>query len=125
MSLFLVIGSAALIIVIGLVYDGGLKAQALDRAERVASEAARAALQAAPAGGVPTERQAKAVIDQFIATENATSAGHESVRLISIRIAGNSVEVTVGASKDTVFLGMIGIDRWDVTGTGEAEVQFN
>jgi len=46
-SLVMLIGAIGLLMVLGLVMDGSARARALDRADQLASEAARAGLQAA------------------------------------------------------------------------------
>jgi hypothetical protein len=117
MSLFLVICSIALIIVTGLVVDGGAKATALDRATRIASEAARSGLQVASVdSGEIRDVAVRREVDRYLASADATSWTTD--------VGDNTVVVQVTITRRTKMLSIIGIDQWTVTGTGSADAIY-
>jgi len=115
-TLFLAITAMGLLILAGLVVDGGAKLRATQRADQVAAEAARAAGQAinAPstiAGATPATDPGAAVAaaQTYLATTGVTGS-------VSITPGGTAVTVTTSESAPTVFLGLIGIHTLPVTG---------
>jgi hypothetical protein len=88
-TVFLAITVTGLLILVGLVADGGAKLRATQRADTIAAEAARTAGQAIETGTV------------------------------TIAPDGTTLEVTVTTSSPTVFLGLIGISTLSVTGHGQ------
>ena len=118
-TVFVAITVLGILILCGLVVDGGAKLRAVQRADRVATEAARAAGQAADlaalAGGeARVDRQA--AVDA--ATAFLTAAGEVGTATVSAD--DTAVEVTVTTTAPTVFLGLIGIPAFTVTGHGRA-----
>ena len=118
-TVFVAITALGILILCGLVVDGGAKLRAVQRADRVATEAARAAGQAADlaalAGGeARVDRQA--AVDA--ATAFLTAAGESGTATVSAD--DTAVEVTVTTTAPTVFLGLIGIPAFTVTGHGRA-----
>jgi hypothetical protein len=112
MSLVLLLCAVALLVVLGLVVDGGAKAQALDRANRIAMEAAGAGAQAITAGGGEVNAAAAdAAVQNYLAAEGVSGTTH---------VQGNRVDVTVSLSEPTKMLSMVGIDEITVTGDGYA-----
>lgn len=118
-TVFAAITVLGILILCGLVVDGGAKLRAVQHADRVATEAARAAGQAADgaalaSGEVRIDRQAAVdAATRFLAAAGATGTA-------TVSADGTSVEVTVTASAPTVFLGLIGIPAFTVTGHGQA-----
>jgi Tfp pilus assembly protein PilX len=118
-TVFVAITVLGLLILCGLVVDGGAKLRAVQQADRVATEAARAAGQAADpaalaAGDARVDRQAAVnAANGFLAAAQATGTG-------SISADGTAVEVTVTTTAPTVFLGLIGVSSFTVTGHGKA-----
>ena len=118
-TVFVAITVLGILILCGLVVDGGAKLRAVQRADRVATEAARAAGQAADlaalAGG-------EARVDRQAAADAApaflTAAGETGTATVSAD--DTAVEVTVTTTAPTVFLGLIGIPAFTVTGHGRA-----
>jgi hypothetical protein len=112
-SLVMILAGFALIVCTGLVVDGGAKAAGLDRATRLATEAARSGLQVAnlPSGQVP-EVAATAEVDRYLASAGVTG---------TTRIEGSQVIVTVTITGKTKLLSLMGVDSWTVTGTGRAD----
>ncbi|SRR6266536_3228936 len=105
----------ALLLMAGLVVDGGGRLRAAGRADRIAGEAARAAVEAADT------RRATLVLDRHAAVAAAQAylrtAGVSGV----VAIAGpRTVRVTVAVTGDYLILGLVGAGRYAVTGTAEA-----
>ncbi len=116
-SLLLLAGGFALLLVVGLVVDGGAKAQALDRAGQIASEAARAGAQTiTDQGGRVNERAASAAVQSYLAAAHVSGSSH---------LEGNRVVVNVSITEPTIFVSMVGIDTITVTGTGYADVIYS
>ena len=92
MSLLMLGAAVALMMILGLIVDGGAKARALDHAGAIA--AARDYLAAAGATG-------------------------------SIAVAGMTVTATATLTARTVFLPLVGIDEFTVTGDGQAQVAYD
>jgi Flp pilus assembly protein TadG len=121
-TLFLAIATTGLLAMVGLVVDGGAKVRAVQRADRLAAEAARAAGQAVdlPAAlrgeAIRLDRRAAvAAADDYL--ERAGAQGS-----VSISSGGRAITVTTTASVPTVFLGLVGIS--DFTVTGRADVSL-
>jgi hypothetical protein len=119
-TLFLVITVTGLLVMAGLVVDGGAKIRGIERADTLAAEAGRAAgqainISAAITGSTPTldPRAAIAAADAYLATNGVTGT-------VAVTAGGRSLEVTVTTSTPTVFLGLIGITA--MTSQGHATV---
>ena len=116
MSLVLLLCAVALLVVLGLVVDGGTKAQALDRANRIAMEAAAAGAQAVTTrGGDVNAAAADAAVQDYLAAEGVTG---------DAQIQANRVDVAVTLTTPTKMLSMVGIDEITVTGDGYANVIY-
>lgn len=116
-SLLLLAGGFALLLVVGLVVDGGAKAQALDRAGQIASEAARAGAQSiTDQGGRVNERASQAAVQAYLAAAQVSGNSY---------LNENRVVVTVTITQPTIFVSMVGIDTVTVTGTGYADVIYS
>lgn len=110
----------ALILVIGLVVDGGAKMTASSEASSLAQQAARAGAQ--PLDALPTEGGtaqlsadgAAAAAEEYLAGAGASG----SVRVVD----ATTVEVTVTRTEDTVFLGLIGITTVSATRTASVDL---
>lgn len=119
-TVFLAITMVGLLVLLGLVADGGAKLRATQRAEAVASEAARAGGQAldlpAATAGHPTRvdrTAAVAAARDYLAAAGATgtvAASNDRTRLT----------VTVTSTAPTVFLSLIGISILTSTATAHA-----
>lgn len=121
LSSFVVLVIPALLIVAGLVVDGGAQAVAARRAELVASAAARAAADATAtdrlAGRKPDSGAAIAAA-QGVLTASGDVEGH-------VELVGGRVRVTTSSGADAVFLSLIGIQRLPAHGSAEAELVAN
>ena len=115
-SLVMLIGAIGLLMVLGLVMDGSAKAHALDRANRLASEAARAGLQAVnPAGDRVDVAAVQAAVNRYLQSEGVSG---------SAEIGAQQVIVHVSITEPTKMLSMIGIDSMTVTGDGAANLVY-
>lgn len=120
-SVFFAVVVLAIFAVIGLVVDGGRAVQATQRADAIASEAARAAgqaldLGASRSGGAVAVDSQRAITaaEQYIAAAGATGTVKvESATTIS-------VEVTLTVS--TAFLRIVGKNAITVTGKATADL---
>ncbi len=118
-TVFVAITALGILILCGLVVDGGAKLRAVQQADRIATEAARAAGQAldpaALAGG-------HAALDRQGAVDAATAflAATQTTGTATIAPDGTTVEVTVTSTAPTAFLALIGIGAITVTGHGQA-----
>jgi len=112
-ALLVIVLTVAVLAMIGLSVDGGGKVRALERADNLASEAARAAGQAIYApqaieGGDKVVDPAAAVA---AAQNYLTAAGVTG----TVAVDRKHVTVTVTITYNTVFLGLIGIDTLTAT----------
>jgi hypothetical protein len=121
-ALLVIVLAFAVLAMIGLSVDGGGKLRALQRADRLAVEAARAAGQAIAApqaiqGGqkVVDPPAAVAAAESYLAAAGVTGA-------VAVSPDRTQVTVTVTIMYNTVFLGMIGIDTLPATRQATAAV---
>ena len=115
-TLFVCVAALGLLLLAGLVVDGGAKVRALQRADRLAAEAGRAGgqaidVRAAIPGDVPRVDPAQAVrtSEAFLAAQGASGTAH-------VTDAGRALVVDVTVSSPTVFLGLIGVNSLTVHG---------
>jgi Flp pilus assembly protein TadG len=91
----------ALLVAVGLVYDGGHKLNALAEAQDVASNAARAGgQQISDSIRVDGQPNLDAATATARASQYLASTGHQG----SVRIAGDTITVTVTVTVPSVFL---------------------
>ncbi len=120
MTVFFAVASVGLLVLAGLVVDGGAKVRAVQRADVVAAEAARAggqaiALPAAIAGRTPTAdpRAAIEAAQGYLRSNGVTGT-------VTIAPGGRSLDVAVTTSAPTVFLGLIGVSSLTAHGHATA-----
>ena len=118
-TVFVAIAAVGLMALAGLVVDGGAKVRAVQRADRVAAEAARAAGQAVDVAAVLAGREVRVARGAAVHAAEAylRSAGVEGTARVVHGGAGIEVETTTSAP--TVFLGLIGVPRFTVSGGAE------
>jgi len=120
-SLFAVVLAVAMIVVIGLVVDGGAKIHAQQHAQAVAREAARAGGQAVL--GPVVVRGEEAVVDPYTARAAAqdylAAAGLPGTVTVT---GGTRLHVQVTASYEPVFLSIVGIGTQQVSGQADARL---
>ena len=116
---------AALIMVAGLVVDGGQKAAAMNRAETLAAGAARAAANAGAGGTLGS------ATDQTLAAERARTAAKGYLAAAgggissTVRVNGDEVVVRTQIRVHTIFLSLIRINTLRATGAATAKVVPN
>jgi Flp pilus assembly protein TadG len=118
---FVVIFTFALLLLAGLVIDGGLALAARVQAIDEAQAAARAGAQAID---LPLFRSTGQIaLDPSEATADATSYLAAAGRSGTVTVNGNEVTVAVTISQPTQILGIAGISRLTVSGTGSATAE--
>ena len=117
-SVFVLVVVTALLLVAGLVIDGGAQSAAARRAEQAASEAARAALDAgvtARAAGTSADPAAMATA----AREVLAARGVEG----TVTFQAGRVRVETATDTPTIFLSIIGVTRLHASGSAEADIR--
>ena len=112
LSSFLVTVVMALLLMGGLVVDGGAQSAASRECQQVAAEAARAATDAsalARASGVAPSTTA------MVAAARGVLAGHPGIAG-TVGVSGGRVSVDTRASAETVFLSMVGVRSLPASG---------
>lgn len=118
-TVFVAVTMLGLLVLCGLVVDGGAKLRAAQHADRVATEAARAAGQGVDPAALVT---GEVTVDRTAAVRAAQEYLAASGVAGSAAFApdGTTVEVNTVVSAPTVFLSLIGVDSFSVTGHGRA-----
>ncbi|MBA3021227.1 hypothetical protein [Propionicimonas sp.] len=118
LSPFIAVLLPALLVMIGLVVDGGAQAAAANRAERIAAAAARAASDdtaaARLAGGQLNVAHAITVAQQRVAAETGVSA--------QVSVQGGQILVRTKVVTATTLLNLIGINELTATGSAQAQL---
>lgn len=116
-AVFFAILAPAFIAMLGLIVDGGGQIRALQRADNIATEAARAGGQAI--NGPQAITGGRKEVDPTLAVETAqvylAAAGAKGTVVINPDL--QHITVTVRIPYDTVVLRSFGIDSWTVTAT--------
>ncbi len=118
---FVVIFTLALVLMAGLVLDGGLalaaKVQAIDDAQAAARSGAQAI-------DIPTYRASGQItLDPAQATADAERYLAAAGRTGTVSVSGEQVTVTVTITQPTQILDLAGIDHLTETGTGTATAE--
>jgi hypothetical protein len=123
-TVFFAVAVVGLLVLLGLVVDGGAKVRAVQRADTLAGEAARAGGQAINVPGVIAGRRpvadpaaAASAAQQYLAANGVTGT-------VTIAADGRALQVTVTATSPTVFLGLIGVTTLTVHGHASVELAF-
>ncbi len=119
-TLLMVVIALALLLSIGLVVDGGAKIRAVQTANRVAAEAARAGLQQIDVAGVQTGSATVVRTADAVRAAQAVLAAAGATG--SAAVHGRTIEVTATVQTDAVFLGLAGIDTLTGSGSSTAEL---
>lgn len=120
-SIFVLGMSVVLMVCAGLVVDGGL---AINARMRVADDAEQASRIAADSIDEPLLRSGGAIeIDPDLAAQRSAdylNGRGYSAGQYSLDIDGETVSVTVRDTTDTMILGLVGIDTYDVEAAASA-----
>ena len=116
-TVFTALASLALLLMVGLVVDGGDRMRAVGRADRVAGEAARAAVEAADTRG-PT-----LTLDRPAAMAAASSYLRAADVAGTVTVIGQrTVHVEVRVDGTYLILGILGSGRYEVSGSADASL---
>lgn len=120
-TVWLALSSFGMILLVGLAVDLGGQVHAHERAHDVAAQAARAGGEEVEGGPAIQGHDltinpvaARAAAQQYLKAAGATG----TVEMTS----GNTITVTVQDSYDPQFLGLLGINRLNVSGTATARL---
>jgi hypothetical protein len=114
---YFVVMAVGIMLFIGLAVDGGAQVQAGVRAERVATEAARAGLQAASPGADTDPSAVTDAAERYLASAN-TDGNLQG----SVQVDGTQLNVTVTVTTKTTFLGLLNVNQLTAHGTGRADL---
>ncbi len=119
LSVLVAVVSVALLLVAGLVVDGGAQAALARRADSAAALAARAAVDA-----TATRRVAGVAIsaDEAIAAARDVLRGYPELAS-DIRLVNDQVAVETRGSVATVFVSLIGINSLSASGSATADLR--
>jgi len=119
LSVFVTVVVVALLLVAGLVVDGGAQVDASRRAEGAAALAARAA-----ADSTATARLAGKGVDRLAAVAAAREVleAHPGIEG-DVVVQGDQVQVSTRTTTPTVLLNLIGIRELRATGSATAELR--
>jgi hypothetical protein len=115
-TVFVSVAAVALMLMAGLVVDGGAKVRAIQRADAVAAEAARAAGQAIVLADAVVGNPPRADLVAAVRAAETYLAAQGVAGNVEVLDRGAQVRVRVQTSTPTVFLGLIGISSLNVTG---------
>ena len=116
-TVFTALAAVALLLIIGLVVDGGERMRAVGRADRIAAEAARAAVEAADTRGPTLTLDRPAAI--AAATAYLRTAGADGTVVIT---GPRTVRVTATVTGRYLILGLAGAGSYQVAGTATASL---
>ncbi|MFF7451610.1 MULTISPECIES: TadE/TadG family type IV pilus assembly protein [unclassified Streptomyces] len=123
-TVFVAVCVIALIGILGIAVDGGSRMRALERADFLAGEAARAGGQAIdPAQAIPGEA---VVVDpqDAVAAARAYLASAGATGTVTVSGDGTTLTVDVTDAYDTTFLSVAGIGSLPVAGHGKATLLY-
>lgn len=121
-TIFVSVAALGLLVLAGLVVDGAAKVRAVQRADRVAAEAARAAGQRVDRAAVLTRSSIRVDRRAAVAAADAHLRAAGVVGSAEFASDGSSLTVTATASEPTVFLGLIGVPRFTVEGRADVRL---
>lgn len=119
-SVFVAIAAIGLMILAGLIADGGAKLRAIQRAESIASEAARAGGQAIDTRAVAHGQDLSIDVEQAVRAAQIYLAGVGVDGTVDVSEDGQRIQVNVTSRSRTVFLSLIGISTLSANGNAAA-----
>lgn len=119
-SLFLTVLLPGLLLLLGLVIDGGLKARAIAAADTLAAQTARTAAQALDVPSVLTGTRVAADPAQARAAAQTYLTANHATGTVTIADRGRRITVHVTLTRPTTVLGLIGIHQITAHGSATA-----
>lgn len=114
-TLFFSVAVAGLLIMIGLIVDGGAKISLAQRADDLAAQAARAAGQAATPSTVITGGTVTADPTRAVRASQAFLVANGATGTVQLDPDRQGLTVTVTLTAPTVFLGLVGVRQLTAT----------
>lgn len=121
-TVFFTVATAGLLVMIGLIVDGGARITLAQRADNLAAQAARAAGQAAAPADVITGASPSVDRAPAVRAANAVLAANGATGTVTLDADGAGLTVTTTLTTPTVFLGLIGVRDLTATGTSHARL---
>jgi Flp pilus assembly protein TadG len=116
-TVFTSLAAVALLLMVGFVVDGGGRMRAVGRADRIAAEAARAAVEAADTRG-PT-----LTLDHLAAVAAANAYLRAAGATGTVTVTGpRTVRVTATVTGHYLILGLVGASSYEVAGAATASL---
>ncbi|HET8969912.1 MAG TPA: hypothetical protein VFN19_02550 [Candidatus Nanopelagicales bacterium] len=122
LTAFFAVAVAGLLLLAGLVVDGGAKVRAGQRADRLAAEAGRAAGQQVDLTAAVAGNRTRVDPRAAVAAARTFLAGAGVAGDVAVGPDGRHLTVTVTTSVRTVFLGLIGVDTLTAHGTARVRL---
>ena len=119
-SVFVAITAIGLMILAGLIADGGAKLRATQRAASIAAEAARAGGQAIDTRAVAHGQDLSIDVEQAVRAAQAYLAGVGVDGTVDVSDDGKRIQVHVTSHSRTVFLSLMGISTLSANGSAAA-----
>ncbi|MFI0742346.1 TadE/TadG family type IV pilus assembly protein [Streptomyces sp. NPDC021100] len=123
MSLFFALAAVAILIIMGLLVDGGGALNKANRATSLAQEAARTAGQQLDAGQAIQGTAITVDPDAAVTAAQDYLAAQGVSGNVSVTDGGKTLSVTVHDTYRTYFASLVGKSTIDVTGTATAHLQ--
>lgn len=119
-SVFVAITAIGLMILAGLIADGGAKLRATQRAESIAAEAARAGGQAIDTRAIAYGQDLSIDVEQAARAAQTYLASVGVDGTVNVSDDGQRIQVHVTSQSRTVFLSLIGIGTLGANGNAAA-----
>jgi Putative Flp pilus-assembly TadE/G-like len=123
-TVFFAVAVIGILVLLGLVVDGGAKVRAVQRADTLAAEAARAGGQAITLPPTIAGQRPRADPRAAASAARAYLAANGVTGTVTVTPDGRRLEVTVTTSTPTVFLGLIGVTTVTAHGHASADLTF-
>jgi Flp pilus assembly protein TadG len=120
--MFVTVASLGLLVLAGLVVDGSAKVRAVQRADRVAAEAARAAGQAIDLTAALEGSTIRADRRPAVAAARTYLEAAGVVGSVELSADGTVITVLARDTQPTVFLGLLGVPQFTMTGRAEVRL---
>jgi hypothetical protein len=120
--MFVTVVALGLLVLAGLVVDGSAKVRAVQRADRIAAEAARAGGQAIDLTAALQGSTIRADRRPAVAAAQAYLEAAGVVGSVDLAGDGSLIIVEARETEPTVFLGLVGVPQFTVSGRAEVRL---